>query len=202
MKNDSVEVIPSNTIHSFSVKVTEKIDSKYIDDFIRTNIDTHSIKIDQSSNFYYIFIESSLSYEIIVFDKIDKKIFTLEPFLLLGYYDDLKNHSGVDIFLTDTYFVLFKDKKFLMFKNISNVFQEDIKVFVSQTYNIQIENIIKIDKQKLELIKENYFTSYHPKINYKYTDVRKDTSFKIFQLFFFNNIIVFLDISYILKVIK
>ena len=184
MKNDSVEVIPSNTIHSFSVKVTEKIDSKYIDDFIRTNIDTHNIKIGQNSNFYYIFIESSLSYEIIVFDKTNKKNFILEPFLSLGYYDDLVSNNNIDIFLTNNYFTLFKDKKFLLFKNISDVSQEDIKLYLSQTYNMQIDNIIELDKQKLEDIKQNYFTSCYPKIKYKYTDVKKDNSFKIFQLFF------------------
>ena len=116
-KKNSVKVLASDSVLSFSINVTEKIDSKYIDDFIRTSIDTQNIQINKNSSFYYKFLETSSSYEIIVFDKTHKNL-VLEPFILLGYYDDFISNNSIDVFLTNKFFVLFIDKKFQLFKNI------------------------------------------------------------------------------------
>jgi uncharacterized membrane protein len=190
-KDDNVGLSSSSTINTLSIKVTERIESKYLTDFILTTIKNSDIQINQKSFYFFTFLKSSLTYEIIVFVDQEKKDFIFEPFLLLGYYYKKRSENSVDLFLLDNFFVLFKNQQFLTFKTIQNAKPDDVKIYLLQTYNIKIDNTIQIDQKESRQIRANYFVHYKDKINYDYGTLYKNNSFKLFQLFVLISTIVF-----------
>ncbi|MEA2017905.1 MAG: hypothetical protein U9N59_05610 [Campylobacterota bacterium] len=184
MKNKKIKVIKSNNLKTLSIKVTEEINSKYLFDFLQTNILKSDLITTPNSEFYYSFIKSNMSYEIILFDKPENIIsnFVLEPLLPLGYYEN-NSYNSVDLFYTNDYFIVYQNKKLILFKQISDVSLDDIVLYLLQTYKISIDNKIKIDDTLLENFKNNYIKNPKIKKNYQLNLLFVDKSFKILQSF-------------------
>lgn len=194
-KRDNIGFVNSNTIYSLSFEVTEKISPKNLTKFIKTNILNENIDINQNTFYYIKYLDSSTSYEVVLFNDctIDKFIF--EPFLLLGYYynNEIKNKN--DIFITQDYFALFINQEFITYKNIKNETIEDISIYVSQTYNISIDNLITVSKEEISIFRKNYFLYQNNNIDFNYQNFNKTDSFKIFQIYL---VVVTLIFGYIL----
>ena len=177
-----MQVISSDQIKTHSVKVTEKIQNRYLKEFIKNSLENDNLTITANTYYYYTFLEEYFSYEIIFFEKTNKK-FILEPFLFTAYYHN-KDTKSIDIFLTHRYFVIYKNQELLLFKNISNISIEDLNSFIIQTYKIEVNNIIPIDETKLSKLKKEYLSNNTQKsitfIPFKYSH-----SFNIFLSFFF-----------------
>ncbi|MEA3353852.1 MAG: hypothetical protein U9Q33_08565, partial [Campylobacterota bacterium] len=156
MKNISgIKFIDARDIQTTSLKVTEKIQSKYLLQFIKNNLANQELFITTNSYFYYTFLESTSTYEIIIFNHQDSFNIILEPFLFETLYKDT-NPQGYDIFFTDNYFTVYKNGEFLLLKQITDVSQEDIEIYVSQTYHMDINNVTYIDKTGLGQLKEKH----------------------------------------------
>jgi len=194
MKNDNVNIINSNIIETLSTKVTEEISSKYLNEFIRTTILDSDIKTNQNSFFYVTFIEPSLTYEILVFDKISKKDFLLEPFILKSYYHQKEKKDSIDLFILKDRFALYKDQQFLLLRNVKDANSDDIKIYITQTYNINIDNTILIDKNQFESLQDSYLKNSNKK--YQYRSIVEDKSYKIFLIFFLIVTIISLYLVY------
>lgn len=193
-RNDSVEVINSEIIETLSTKVTEEISSKHLNNFLITTILNSDIKTNQDSFFYATFIDSSLTYEILIFNNVNKQDFILEPFILKSYYNQKKNQNSVDLFVMDDKFVLYKNQQFLLLRNIKDANSKDIEIYITQTYNIDIDNIIQIDKKEFETLQDSYLKNKQEK--YQYSSIIEDKSYKIFQLFLVVVTIVFIYLVY------
>ncbi len=195
-KRDNVKIIDSKTITTLSQKVTQQIDPKHLSKFIKTTILNSNIATNKNSFYYYTFIESSLSYEILIFKNKDLTNFILEPFLLLSYYNRNDNKENVDVFILEDRFILFKNQKFKMFKNIQNVSLNDIEIYINQTYNIKVDNFININKEELENLKDDYLKNNYKKVQYKFDSIIEDRSFSVFQIFLLISTMLFLYIMY------
>ncbi len=190
MATKTLEIIDFSKIQSFSVKVTEQIEDKYLLDFLRTSLE-NQIDVGKNSKFYYHFILSSLSYEIIYFNESLKQPIP-EPFIFI-------EECGVDtkeLFITQNYFCLFDSKVLVLYRDIQNILQEDIQTYIEQLYKIKIDNVTVVDNKKYLQVK-NKFLSQTQKYSFKFHPLQKDSSFKIFSLYILLIIIVFLFSLYI-----
>lgn len=184
MKDKKIEVIKSNKLKTLSIKVTEEINSKYLFDFLQTNILKSDLIITPNSEFYYSFIKSNMSYEIILFQKSENTLsnFVLEPLLPLGYYES-NSSDTMDLFYTNNYFVVYQNKKLILFKQITNVTMDDIVLYLLQTYKIKIDTKIKIDDILIENFKNNYIKNPKIRKNYQINLLFIDKSFQILKVF-------------------
>jgi len=194
---DSVEIIEFDQLHTLSVKVTQKIEDKYLDKFIKTSISSNHISTTKNSNYYFNFIEDALIYEIIVFECYSPNSY-LAPCLLYGFYADCTTSDTTDIFLYENNFIVFQNREFLLLKNIEYSSQDDVEIFVSQTYHLSIDNIVVIEKQQFENIKDQYFEQPSSQL-IKFHPLISDDSFRWFKIFtlFCTFIFVFLSYGYI-----
>jgi len=190
MATKTFEIIDFSKIQSFSVKVTEEIGEKYLLDFLRTSLE-NQIDVGKNSKFYYHYIFSSLSYEIIYFNESVKHSIP-EPFIFI-------EECGVDtkeLFITQNYFCLFDSKVLVLYKEIQNILQEDIQTYIEQLYKIKIDNVTVVDNKKYVQVK-NKFLSQTQKYSFNFHPLKKDNSFKIFSLYSVLIIIVFLFSLYV-----
>ena len=180
MKKTDIEVLEYSKIRTLSIIVTEEITYKYLFDFLKTTILNSDIIISQNLQYYYSFIPSSMSYEIIVFDipKNKKTNFILEPFLPFNYYDN-DNLNTTDLFIADNYFVLYKNKELLLYKKITSINIDDITKYLLQTYKIKLDNIIYLDKKLIKNLQNSYFEK-----EYILYSLFQNKTFQAFQIFF------------------
>ena len=193
MKNrDDVKIIYSKAIMTLSQKVTQQINPKYLTQFIKTTISNNDITTNKNSFYYSTFIESSLSYEILIFQTGNINNTILEPFLFISYYNTNNNQKSVDVFILEDRFILFENQKFLILKNVENVSVKDIEIYVNQTYNIKIDNFININKEKLVDIKNKYLNNNYQTSNIKFNSIIEDKSYIVFKLFFLLSTLIFI----------
>ncbi len=190
MVTKTFEILEISEIQSFSVKVTEQIDDKHLLEFLRTSILHHQININQNTQFYYKFISSSLSYEIIVFQSEDSKNIP-EPFI----YRELCDINTKELFITQQYFCLFDAKELILYKKIENILKEDIQTYIEQLYKIKIDKVTMIDIDKYNSIKNDFIVNCG-KYNFNFYPMKKDNSFYIFLIFFVVTISIFLFYLY------
>lgn len=176
-----MKVIDSTNIQTLSIKVSEKINKKNVFDFIKTNLMNSDVVITSNTYYYFTFMKPYLSYELIVFDKIDDQC-TLEPFIFTSYYEKNSTKS-IDLFLTNSYFVLYENKNLLLYKNITNISSEDIESFIYQTYKVQIDNTYTFDNDKIKKIKEDYLKNNSLSNKLKFYSINQNNSFNIFLSF-------------------
>jgi hypothetical protein len=196
MKKREIEIISFLDLKNLSINVTEEINKKNLIKFLRTTILNSDLIISSNLQFYYSFIKSNMSYEIIIFEKPNNQQldFIFEPFIFLGYYKK-KDKNSIDLFYGNDYFVLYENKKPILFKKISQTIKEDIILYISQTYKIAIDNIFKIDKQFYENIKKEYFLTYYNKNDICINSLYVDKSFKNLKIFILTVTLIF---SYII----
>jgi hypothetical protein len=190
MASKTFDIIDSSKIKSFSVEVTEQIDDKYLLEFLRTSIENKKNSTSEGK-FYYHFIPTSLSYEIINF-KENAKDSIPEPFVFIQECEiDTR-----ELFITQSYFCVFDSKELILYKDIKNILQEDIQTYIEQLYKIKIDRVTIVDEKKYELIK-NRFLSQAQKYTINFYSVKKENSFKIFLSFILFATIVFISFLYV-----
>jgi len=182
------KVIDSKYIKTFSIKTTEQINKKYLLKFLRTNILNSDIKISINDRFYYYYLPQINTYKVLIFESSSYDQFP-EPFIFTQNYVD-----GYNLFITENYFVLFKDSRLVLYKEIlSDILKEDIILFIEQTLKIKIDHIAIADKEKIDNLKQTYIYKNHK----NFYDLYEDRSFKFFQTFLFIATIVFFYMFFI-----
>ena len=194
MSKNKIEIIDSNFIETINIKVTQKILPKYLLDFCRTTVLNSNLELDSEINYHLFstFIESTLTYEILIIKNTFNQKHIIEPFIFKAFYNDKNIENNVDIFITKNYFVIFKNHNFLLLKNISNISQNDIKIFAEQNYKLSIDNIYTIDSSQLQDIKNTYIKDYfkNDKIYKNIFFLYQTNSFRYFMLFGFIGFII------------
>lgn len=180
MKKNDGKILEYTKIKTLSITVTEEIIPKYLLKFLKTTILNSDLIISPNFQFYYNFISSSMSYEIIVFDipKNKKTNFILEPFLPFNYYDN-DNLNTTDLFIADNYFILYKNKELLLYKKITSINIDDVTKYLLQTYKIKLDNIIYLDKKLIKDLQSSYFEK-----EYILYSLFQNKTFQAFQIFF------------------
>jgi len=149
-----MKILDTHKISSLSIKVSENIHKKNLLKFLRTSILNSSLCYTKNSFFYYTYIPSSSTYEIILYEKLSKKTL-LEPFLLNHFATaDCENI----IYVTDTYFVVFMDDELKLLKFISNTTQEDISIYMEQIYGFKDFRFVCLACNDLQVLKEKACT--------------------------------------------
>ncbi|MEA2050514.1 MAG: hypothetical protein U9O56_07275 [Campylobacterota bacterium] len=181
MKDDKIKVINSNFIQTYNAKVTEEINPKYQLQFIKASLKNSELIIDDNSTIFYSYLKDSLSYEILCFNTDSNTQTILEPLILKAYYKE--KTKSTDLFILNDSFVLYQNSEFLLFKHLNHIDQNDIKIYLSQKYNINIDNTYSINNDDLEEMKKSYIKNSFNHDKKRYKKYKSTNSFLYFILF-------------------
>lgn len=184
-----MKILDIKNISTLSIKVTEKIAKKNLLQFIRTSILHSELPFSKTSYFYFNYLPNSSTYEIILYDKSSNNII-LEPFLLLN--DLSKEKDLVQVYITENYFLVSKDNKPLILKEISDTSKDDVIIYLKQIYKIQEFELVYIKKEDINNLKNKDCTLK----DYEQYSLYPQKSFTIFLLFLVSSFIVFISIIY------
>lgn len=200
MENFSQRIVKAEDSKLITFKTTEKIGNKYFFKYLITQLKLQNIYILNSTYLYSSFNEEKSFYKVIILNSPSDK-FIFEPLILKAYYYNHPQKSlKVDVFICDTFFAVFNNKKLFSFKKFkldNPPSNEDIKLFISQSYSWKVTNIINISKDKFEQLKLEYTNKdkYSKEFNSS-KDSKKVKSLSLFTLFVFSifSYFIFLDI--------
>jgi len=151
----SINFIKFENVQSFLTKVDEEINTKYISNFIYTQIQSHNLTLDNNSKIHYFYIKKIKSYQISVI-KDGHKNSLIEPYVFAVNYLEKKQNS-VDLYICDNFFVLYEKGQLVYFKDIKSGFEKkDIITYVNQTFSTNINNIYEINTEQLNEYKLLY----------------------------------------------
>jgi len=171
----STNFIQLKNVQSFLIKVDEEIDKKHIKKFIYTQIQSQNMALDNHSQIHYNYIPKINSYQISVIDT-NKKNILLEPFVLDVLYLNEKKHT-LDLYLCEDFFAFYEHGSLVFFKEIdSQSDKADIVKYVNQTFNVAVNNIIKVDNMTLENYKKEYELKGDTFPKYKYLSKHSNRS--------------------------
>ena len=185
--------IPTSKIQIITITVTEKINKKFLQDFITTALEQNNILIDDNTYIYSNFIEEINIYEIYIINS-TKTNFNIYPDIFYHFYENIKALENIDLFIAKDFFTIFKYGKLYCFKSFKNSLNEDIQNYVIQTYKLSIDNIHIINNnefnqlQKLYLKNEKYKTDFFK--------LKKPKSFLFFTIFSFICLVIFTNFTY------
>lgn len=156
----SIDFIKVENANTFLTKVSEEIDTKHIHNFVRTQIQSQNLTLDNNSVIFYLYLPSVNSYLISLVNSKTKNI-ALEPFVFLDFYiQNEENKNSIDLFICKDFFALYDNKKLIYFNKIERGFlKNDIVKYINQTLKKQIDNIYDIKDEKLELYKKSYVSN-------------------------------------------
>ena len=177
-----MQILDTKEFLTFSIKVTEPIQSKNLFTFFRTSLLQSDLTFNTESYFYYSYHETTSTYELIIFPKNTNNIF-LEPFLFLeNSFEGIEENDNV-VYVTFTYFVFFENKKLILLKKTSNNSLEEIQTYISQLYNIKDIKVKFIESEELNILKNKKLQSSVQTQNYKIYPIYEDKSFRFFRYF-------------------
>ncbi len=178
MERSGLEIIHARDSRHLTLKPTEKIGKKYFYRYLLTQLKSRDIFKEEFSHYFSGFCENSLNYEIILLNA-GSKDFLYEPFVFESFYKNKPSVNSVDVFVTEGFFSLFKNGRFLLCRLVDKVKDEELKLFISQAYALDISNIYRIDKPGLEKLKKNASV----KKEKRFKKLNPSNPFKYFILF-------------------
>ena len=178
MERSGLEIIHARDSRHLTLKPTEKIGKKYFYRYLLTQLKSRDIFKEEFSHYFSGFCENSLNYEIILLNAGSKE-FLYEPFVFESFYKNKPSVNSIDVFVTEGFFSLFKNGRFLLCRLIDKVKDEELRLFISQAYALDISNIYRIDKPHLEKLKQNALV----KKDNRFKKLNPSNPFKYFILF-------------------
>ena len=193
--NNHKNFIPASSIKIITIDVTEKIHDNFIKDFIKTTLETNSIILDNNTYISYNFIPNNSLYEIyVVYSTLDDLL--IAPDILTVFYKSKENKT-TDLFILKDFFVVFKDKKLYCFKSFQeSSTHEDIKLYVTQTYKLHLDNIYIIDENKFNKLKLLYTNDDNTVKKSNFCKLKDDNTILAFIIFISISIIIFCILLY------
>ena len=156
----SFELISFKKLSILSINVENKISSKYFVDFIKTSLKLHQQEILPSTKIYISFVSEANIYEIFIINSYYDKIY-----LELQIFQNISSKK-IDLFITDDFFVVYKEKKLYLAKQNKNFSVDDIVYFLNFTYKLKVDNIYYYDSSEFEILKNRFKTSKKRILNY------------------------------------
>lgn len=167
-------------IISLEIDVSEKIDKENLKDFAFTSLKLNNKNFSNNDLIYINYIEELKQYQILLSTNAHKYLF-FQIFEL--FYD--KEIKGLDLYLGDDFFCLYKDGLFYYYQAIEiSLSIDDFLEFINRKFNSKINNYIKIEKDYLEELKEKYLLK-NTKTILKNINIKNDNSFKFYLVYIF-----------------
>jgi hypothetical protein len=140
------KVISIDNIFCKTVNVKQKINKKYLFDFLKTNL-----KINSYNHIVTHYIEDENIYSVIAINPKNSNII-LEPQYLESLCDN--KISKYTLFITSNYFALFYEQKLVYCKQLENIKnKDDIKFYIEQVFNIKNIDIKILHSNEYEQLK-------------------------------------------------
>jgi hypothetical protein len=185
-----MHILDIKNIHTLSIKVTEKIAKKNLLKFIRTAIFNSELSFSKTSHFYFYYLSSPATYEVILYDKSSNDVM-LEPFLLLN--NNVINKDLVLVYITDKYFLVSKNNKPMILKEISDTSKGDITIYLEQIYKIHKYKLMYINQEELINLKK-YESNL---VKYKEYSLFPNKSFGVFSVYLICSLILLIFFIFI-----
>lgn len=167
-------------IVSLEIDVSEKIDKENLKDFAFTSLKLNNKNFSKNDLIYINYIEELKQYQILLITN-NHKYLLFQIFEL--FYD--KEIKGLDLYLGDDFFCLYKDGLFYYYQSIEiSLSIDDFLEFINRKFNSKINNYIKIEKDYLEELKEKYLLK-NTKTTLKNINIKNDNSFKFYLVYIF-----------------
>lgn len=167
-------------IVSLEIDVSEKIDKENLKDFAFTSLILNNKNFSKNDLIYINYIEELKQYQIILSTNAHKYLL-FQIFEL--FYD--KETKGLDLYLGDDFFCLYKDGLFYYYQAIEiSLSIDDFLEFINRKFNSKINNYIKIEKDYIEELKEKYLLK-NTKKTLKNINIKNDNSFKFYLVYIF-----------------
>ena len=167
-------------IVSLEIDVSEKIDKENLKDFAFTSLKLNNKNFSKNDLIYINYIEELKQYQILLSTNAHKYLF-FQIFEL--FYD--KEIKGLDLYLGDDFFCLYKDGLFYYYQAIEiSLSIDDFLEFINRKFNSKINNYIKIEKDYLGELKEKYLLK-NTKTTLKNINIKNDNSFKFYLVYIF-----------------
>jgi hypothetical protein len=189
----TLDFIDSSRIKSFSISVTEKIDSRYLLTFLRTHIENQNFLLGGTSYFYYYFHPKALQYEVILFDRLT--LLSLPKIFILKAYPKMQK---ITLFLLKDSFCLFIDTEPALFKKVDKIIEEDIISYIEQVYDIKVDKVVDIIDEEVDTLIPQFQKERHNKIEKKIFPLQEEKCFRYFQYFLLTASFVFVFLFYAL----
>ncbi len=156
MKNGEIKnLILFSQITHISKDVTEEINSKYLKKFLESIFVQHNISIDNESQVYLYYAKDLKRYEIYLFRSKSKNNI-LELQLFSEYPYDPYDEKDYRLFITEEFFALYKNNKFLFGYENKSYTTVEIEKFILFTHNIRVDESIIINTDTLTQYKTNF----------------------------------------------
>jgi hypothetical protein len=151
---DNIDIIEASNIQVISIEVTEKINSKYLKQFLKTTLESNNINIDSNIYITHTFIQHLNLYEIYIL-KSSNENFITEIDILYKYYSINNTNNTTDLFITNNFFVIYRNKKLFTFKYFNKQSTlNDITLYIKQIYKIRLDNIYTIANNEFNDLKQ------------------------------------------------
>lgn len=172
--------IPLEQLIILDVNVSEKIENKNLKKFIFTSLKLSNKIFNNNDLIYTNYIEELNQYQILLINKNYKNgIFQIFE---LFYKEE---SFGLDLYLSDDFFCLYKNGSFYYFQTIDiNLSIDEFLEFISKKFNSQINHYQKIEKNYLENLKDEYLST-NKKSTLKNINIKTNYSFKIYLFYIF-----------------
>ncbi|OCL94285.1 hypothetical protein [Arcobacter porcinus] len=185
-----------NDILIIELEVKDKINDKFLKEFISTNLNLNNITLEKNQKIYINYLEITKEYQIFILDK-KFKHFEYEAILKEFKEFDFLDYS---LFIYDDFFVIFKNKEFFYFNKLNkNVNKSDLLSFLKKKFNIEFSSIKELSKDELEILKNSYESKYKnhkkDKNSLKNINLSKDYSFILYIVYVFL-VVVFITIYF------
>ena len=153
---DNIDIIEASNIQIVSINVTEEINSKYLKQFLKTTLENNNINNDNNTYITHTFIENLNLYEILIL-KSDNENFIVDIDIFSKYYSLNTINNTTDLFITNNFFVIYRNKKLFIFKYFAKQSTlNDINLYIQQTYKITLDNIYNITNKEFNHLKQLY----------------------------------------------
>lgn len=178
--------IPLEQLIILDVNVSEKIENKNLKKFIFTSLKLNNKIYNNDDLIYVNYIEELKQYQILLINKNYKngifQIFEL-------FYKE--KSFGLDLYLSDDFFCLYKNGSFYYFQTIDiHLSIDEFLEFISKKFNAQINHYQKIEKNYLENLKDEYL-NVNKKSALKNINIKTNHSFKVYLFYIFFLIFIF-----------
>lgn len=191
----STSFIKIKNVQTFLTKVSEKINTKYIKDFIYTKIQSQNLTLDDNSKIHYFYIEEISSYQITIINSKSKNI-VLEPYLFLTKYLN-KNDDSTNLYICNNFFALYNNGKLIYFDNIKDgTEKKDIIKYLNQTFSLSINNIYDINEEELKEYEKEYILNSKEFPQFSYM-TKKSNKIAIYYLFYLFIVLMILAIYFV-----
>lgn len=146
----------TSDLNTLLINVSEKIENKNLKNFISSSLSLNNINLSNDDKLYYSYLSESNQYQFFILNNsfTALNIEVLKTKYLREFSLDTKN---IDLFLTDEYFVIFKNQKIYYFQEINyDISEEDLRGYIKKKLNLNLDNILFIDNIELYELEKIY----------------------------------------------